>query len=250
MVEPTGYSALDFIGFTDRGPYAANVNYVKNDLVHHGGNVWRVLIDDTIGITPTEGVNYTVFIGEPTNLVERIIAPLETNPATIGYTTGRQIIYNDYLYEVIMDIAIGDSLITYETDPTNANIKLAPPVETQLLAVRAEADATDDMIAPTEANASSSSAPYSVGDQLILNNILYNVTAAIQIGDALTTGSGGNIAAADNLTDQLATIDSSIQTLTNLLDVAYYDATTESIVFRSSDVAEYDATTESIVINI
>ena len=41
-----------------------------------------------------------------------------------------------------------------------------------------------------------------------------------------------------------------IQTLTNMIDVAYYDSTTESIVFRSPDVAEYDSTTESIVINI
>lgn len=133
MIEPTGYTALDLVGFTDRGTFAANVNYVKNDLVHYAGNIWRVLLDDTIGITPAEGTNYTLFVGEPTNLVERIIAPLEDNPATVAYQTGRQIIYNDYLYEVIQDIAVGDVLIAYEDDPTNANIKLAPPVETQVL---------------------------------------------------------------------------------------------------------------------
>ena len=64
MIEPTGYTALDLVGFTDRGTYAANVYYVKNDLVHHGGNIWRVLIDDTIGITPAEGPNYTVFVAK------------------------------------------------------------------------------------------------------------------------------------------------------------------------------------------
>lgn len=138
MIEPTGYTALDLVGFTDRGTYAANVNYVKNDLVHYGGNIWRILIDDTIGITPAEGPNYTLFIGEPTNLVERIIAPLEDNPATVAYQTGRQIIYNDYLYEVIQDIAIGDVLIAYEDDPTNANIKRSSPVETQVLALKAD----------------------------------------------------------------------------------------------------------------
>lgn len=146
MIEPTGYTALDLVGFTDRGTYAANVNYVKNDLVHYGGNIWRILIDDTIGITPAEGPNYTLFIGEPTNLVERIIAPLEDNPATVAYTTGRQIIYNDYLYEVIQDIAIGDVLIAYEDDPTNANIKLASPVETQVLALDGRLDAAEDDI--------------------------------------------------------------------------------------------------------
>lgn len=133
MVNPTGYTALDMIGFTDKGTYSSSENYVKNDLVHYSGNIWRCLIDDTTGIAPTEGVNWTLFIGEPTNLVERIIAPVETDPATNAWTVGRQIIYNDNLYEVIVAITAGDALVTYEDDPTNANIKLADPVETQLL---------------------------------------------------------------------------------------------------------------------
>lgn len=133
MVNPTGYTALDMIGFTDRGPYSSSANYVKNDLVHDSGNIWRCLIDDTSGIAPAEGVNWTLFIGEPTNLVERIIAPVETDPATNAWTVGRQIIYNDNLYEVIVAITAGDALVAYEDDPTNANIKLADPVETQLL---------------------------------------------------------------------------------------------------------------------
>ena len=136
MVNPTGYTALDMIGFTDQGAYSSSDNYVKNDLVHYSGNIWRCLIDDTSGIAPVEGVNWTLFIGEPTNLVERIIAPVETDPATNAWTVGRQIIFNDNLYEVIAAITAGDSLVTYEDDPTNANIKLADPVETQLLNVK------------------------------------------------------------------------------------------------------------------
>lgn len=136
MVNPTGYTALDLIGFTDKGTYATNIVYVKNDLVHYAGNIWRCLIDDTTGIIPTEGNNWTLFVGEPTNLVERIIAPLEDNPATVAYATGRQIIYDDWLWEVIDDIAVGDPLIDYAVDPTNANIKKAVPVETQLLDVK------------------------------------------------------------------------------------------------------------------
>lgn len=143
MVNPTGYTALDLIGFTDKDAYSSSANYVKNDLVHYGGNIWRCLIDDTSGIAPAEGVNWTLFIGEPTNLVERIIAPVETDPATSAWAVGRQIIFNDNLYEVIAAITAGDSLVAYEDDPTNANIKLADPVETQLLnekAARAAAD--------------------------------------------------------------------------------------------------------------
>lgn len=136
MVNPTGYTALDLIGFTDQGTYSSSDNYVKNDLVHYSGNIWRCLIDDTTGIAPAEGLNWTLFIGEPTNLVERIIAPVETDPATNAWAVGRQIIYNDNLYEVITAITAGDALVAYEDDPTNANIKLADPVETQLLAIK------------------------------------------------------------------------------------------------------------------
>lgn len=145
MVNPTGYTALDLIGFTDKDAYSSSANYVKNDLVHYGGNIWRCLIDDTSGIAPAEGVNWTLFIGEPTNLVERIIAPVETDPATSAWAVGRQIIFNDNLYEVITAITAGDALVAYEDDPTNANIKLADPVETQLLneeSTRAAADLT------------------------------------------------------------------------------------------------------------
>lgn len=203
MSAPSGYTALDFVGFTDKGTYSPIVKYMRNDLVHHGGNIMRCKVDDTMNVTPVEGANWELWVGASANLVEKVIAPLENNPADVAFGVGRQIIYDDWLWEVIAPIAVGDALIDYEVDPTNANIKKSAPVETQLLAVKAEADATDNMIAPTEASASSSSAAYSVGDQLILNNILYDVIAAIQIGDAITTGTGGNIAVADTLTDQL-----------------------------------------------
>jgi hypothetical protein len=204
MSAPSGYTALDFVGFTDKGTYSPIVTYMRNDLVHYGGNIMRCLIDNTKNVTPVVGANWELWVGASANLVERVIAPLENNPADVAFGVGRQIIYDDWLWEVIAPIAVGDALIDYAVDPTNANIKKSAPVETQLLAVKAEADATDNMIAPTETNASSSSAAYAVGDQLILNNILYDVIAAIQIGDALITGTGGNIAAADSLTEQLA----------------------------------------------
>ena len=215
MIEPTGYTALDLVGYTDKGTYAANVYYVKNDLVHYGGNIWRVLIDDTIGITPAEGPNYTLFIGEPTNLVERIIAPLEDNPATVAYQTGRQIIYNDYLYEVIQNIAVGDILIAYEDDPTNANIKLASPVETQVLALKADkvnksdiannvttttegkvldarqgkalqdGKADTSVIAPVESGTTASRA-YAAGAHFIKNGAFCTAKTAIAQGEAFT----------------------------------------------------------------
>ena len=210
MIEPTGYTALDLVGFTDRGTYAANVNYVKNDLVHYGGSIWRILIDDTIGITPAEGPNYALYIGEPTNLVERIIAPLEDNPATVAYQTGRQIIYNDYLYEVIQDIAIGDVLIAYEDDPTNANIKLSSPVETQVLALdgrldTAEADivaletgkADNSVIAPVESRTTASRA-YAKGAHFIRDSAFCTAKTAIAQGETFTLNTNYTVGTVGN----------------------------------------------------
>ena len=225
---PSGYTPLDYVGFTDKDTYSPSANYVRNDLVHYGGNIWKCLVDNTTAITPAEGVNWTLWVGASANLAERTIAPLENNPADVAYNVGRQIIYDDWLWEVIKPIAIGDSLIDYAVDSTNGNIKKSDPVETQLLAVKAEADATDDMIAPTETDATSSSAAYAVGDQLILNNVLYDVTAAIAIGDALTTsGAGANIAVSRSLTakvkDAYVTGDAAETTLDDADYVPFYD---------------------------
>lgn len=132
MTNPEGYTALGFVGFTDKGTYDPTYQYAHNDLTHRAGSVWRCLIDNTQGITPTEGANWTLFIGEPTNMAEKIIAPLEDSPSENSYSVGQQLIFNDNLYEVIGAIAVGDNLVTYESDPTNANIKLAPKVSSQI----------------------------------------------------------------------------------------------------------------------
>lgn len=62
MTEPSGYTALDLIGFTDQGDYDSTATYVQNDLVHVDNDVWRCLADDTTGVTPTEGAYWTIFI--------------------------------------------------------------------------------------------------------------------------------------------------------------------------------------------
>lgn len=65
MVNPTGYTALDLVGYTDKGVYSSSANYVKNDLVHYNNKLWRCLIDDTSNVTPAEGVTWTIFVEEP-----------------------------------------------------------------------------------------------------------------------------------------------------------------------------------------
>lgn len=68
MNVPSGYSALDLVGFTDKGDYSPSENYVKNDLVHYNDKIWKCLIDDTTGIVPTTGVNWDIWIDQSISL--------------------------------------------------------------------------------------------------------------------------------------------------------------------------------------
>lgn len=111
MNEPTGYTALDLIGYTDKGDYSAVATYVKNDLVNYGGSKWRCKIDDTTAVTPTEGVNWTVFVAIPADTTKQIIAPVEDATSLHAYAVGEQLIYNDTLYTVTAAISIGDALV-------------------------------------------------------------------------------------------------------------------------------------------
>ena len=146
MTNPEGYTALGFVGFTDKGTYDPTYQYAQNDLAHRAGSIWRCLIDNTQGITPTEGTNWTLFMGEPTNMAEKIIAPLEDSPSENSYSAGQQLIFNDNLYEVIGTIAVGDNLVTYESDPTNANIKLAPKVSSQIQTLTNDLETVDGKV--------------------------------------------------------------------------------------------------------
>lgn len=181
MVNPTGYTALDLVGFTDKGPYDPNVNYVRNDLSHDSGNIWRCLIDDTIGIRPTEGANWTIFISEPSNMVETSIAPIETSPATAAHTVGTQLYYNDTLYKVKAAIAVGDSLVV------DTNIELADNITTQLAA---KANTSD---LGTAAAKDSTSAIAQGSTDLIESGAVYSA-----LGDKANTADLGTAAAKDS----------------------------------------------------
>lgn len=68
-----------------------------------------------------------------------------------------------------------------------------------------------ELVAPVEV--SPAEAAHSLGDQIIFNGLLYNVTAQIAVGDALSaSGAGSNISAADNIEAQIKATKSQIQT--------------------------------------
>ena len=64
---PEGYNVLNFVGFTDCGEYSQSSTYAKNDIVHKDNAAWLCLTDGTVGITPEEGKNWTIFIASENN---------------------------------------------------------------------------------------------------------------------------------------------------------------------------------------
>lgn len=126
MVNPTGYTALDLIGFTDKGTYNPSTNYVRNDIVTYSGSKWRCKVDDTTGVTPTEGATWTVFIDLPSDMAEQMIAPIEEATSQHIYAIGDHLIYNDVLYDVIAAIAVNDALVV------GTNIEAANHITTEL----------------------------------------------------------------------------------------------------------------------
>lgn len=112
--------------------------------------------------------------------------------------------------------------------------------------------AVESNIAPVESDASSASKAYAVGQQLVLNDILYKVTAAISAEDALVVGT--NISAADDLTTQIGNANARIGAVTSQTLTA--DATSVSfsvptsgnhlIDFWASDGSNYTAIDTSV----
>ena len=188
MTEPTGYTAVGMVGFTDKGTYSASASYVKNDLAHYGGNIWRCLIDDTTGITPTEGTNWTLFVGEPTNMAERIIAPLEVSPSANAYSVGEQLIFNDTLYTVTTAIAIGDALTV------GANITASDKITSQIQTLTNNVAKCETLVVSV---ASFSALPQTItnanieDDMVVVNSVLSNPSA--QTGDWTITTSSGSL---------------------------------------------------------
>lgn len=112
--------------------------------------------------------------------------------------------------------------------------------------------AVESNIAPVEADASSASKAYAVGQQLVLNDILYNVTSAISAEDALVVGT--NISASDDLTTQIGNANARIGAVTsqtlaaNVTSVSFSVPTSGNhlIDFWASDGSNYTAIDTSV----
>lgn len=112
--------------------------------------------------------------------------------------------------------------------------------------------AVESNIAPVETDASSASKAYAVGQQLVLNDILYNVTTAISAEDALVVGT--NISASNDLTTQIGNANARIGTVTsqtlaaNVTSISFSVPTSGDhlIDFWASDGSNYTAIDTSV----
>ena len=139
-----------------------------------------------------------------------MIAPVEENATSSApYTIGEQLIFNGVLCEATSAISIGDTLAmgtNLSTANKITNRDSTPTANSTKLVtsggVYSADKATREMIAPVEENATSS-APYTIGEQLIFNGVLCEATSAISIGDTLAMGT--NLSTANKITNRDST---------------------------------------------
>lgn len=149
--------------------------------------------------------------------LNKTIAPVETDltDASRGYHIGEQFIIDGELNKAKTEIAQHDALVL------NTNYEPADNLTEQIknagggTGTDPRLDVFENNIASVETDETDASKEYKVGEQLILNNILYDVIAPISEHDVITTtGSGANIAPADP-------ISSKVEALTKEITDAY-----------------------------
>ena len=132
---------------------------------------------------------------------EEMIAPTETSPATNSHTIGDQIIYNDVLYDVILAIAVGDTLTV------NTNIVVAESVSEQIKDLEADVSGLDadkaeksdlaSIFATGTTNATGST--ISSGTYFYLNGTLVRAKADIASGATFTLNTNYEVISAGAL---------------------------------------------------
>lgn len=185
----------------------------------------------TISTSTVSDLKYVAPFIKDQDLREVIIAPVEpNNVASSNYAVGKHLILDKVLYVVTTTITAGQTITpgsnvavsdTVEKQIEDINSTLPGKVNTSDIANNLTTTAAgkvldarqgkalndvlvtktnETVIATRQANTTASK-NYKVGDQFILNNVLYRVTAAINSGSQITSG---NSAAADNITTQIS----------------------------------------------
>lgn len=155
----------------------------------------------TISTSTVSDLNYVAPFIKDLDAREVIIAPVEpTNIASSNYAVGKHLILNKILYRVTSAITAGQT-ITPGTNVTESN-SVEEQIEANLSSINTinSNKLNQTVIATRQANTTASKT-YNIGDQFILNNVLYRATAKINSGSQITSG---NSTTADNVTTQIS----------------------------------------------
>lgn len=164
----------------------------------------------TISTSTVSDLNYVAPFIKDLDAREVIIAPVEpTNIASSNYAVGKHLILNKILYRVTSAITAGQT-ITPGTNVTESN-SVEEQIEANLSSINTinNNKLNQTVIATRQANTTASKT-YNIGDQFILNNVLYRATAKINSGSQITSG---NSTTADNVTTQISNLNTSINNL-------------------------------------
>ena len=119
MPVPTGYQLLGAVGFTDKGAYDATATYMENDIVHVGNAMWRCKVDNTTGVSPTEGQTWTLWLSGASVMTSINATDTEGIVGTAGGTvTGQELV--DALAERVT--GTNGSTVAVASNPTAAQI--------------------------------------------------------------------------------------------------------------------------------
>lgn len=119
MVEiPEGYTELELVGFTDKGSYADGTSYVKNDLVHYGGAIYKCIVDDTVDVLPSNTSCWEVFILNHSNLDSIIAVDTEGKLGAKGEEVSAQ--------QLVDKISRDTNKMVGATSETDGSIGLVP----------------------------------------------------------------------------------------------------------------------------
>lgn len=104
-------------------------------------------------------------------------------------------------------------------------------------------ESTEELIAHVETDDESASKAYEIGEQLILDGVLYTATASILIGDALVAGT--NITSSDNITTQIRNSKSGGHEIQDSVGTTFPKRT--NLVFENAVVADDETNDATIV---
>ena len=182
---PDGYEALDFVGFTDRGEFSGTETYIENDIVHWNNTAWRCLKDNTTGITPAEGENWTVFIASETDSSGITTTDTEGLVGSAG-----EKVSNQDLIDAIADRVINRLLSKSAISTTQINDQEKVPSSALVFGMAEEIGELNENISDHKTSADHDSRYYTEDE---VNNLMDGKVGFTEVGKTVVLRNGAVI---------------------------------------------------------